>query len=589
MSFTFIAIFVYCSTVFADTLYSVISDDPTLDTGVIINNNVYKLQPTAESNILFQGIAPSNVNYSYAKLQKDTTTIVEQEKFSRPAVSVKQTPNEFFNRNWNSKDVSTFEPISSITKNFNRRDDNELHPVGEIPTIHVIAAQTDIDSLHAHYKQEIEIMVNVTYISTNMIKTFSNVKFEIGGRSSRQFTKFAYNIKLNKDQDDDNLSGYQKLKLRTTVSDPSYMREYLATEMLVAANQPATKASYARLFINNRPIGLFIVMEKYDKKWLANEFNNGASKYANGILYEGEGGSRNSVRADLSYKGDDPSAYNSSAYSVSEKSKLGVESLDDLASFIKFINNQREFQKTANTEAISATVPDWEKQLDVENFLVAMAFEFLHGFWDGYLQNSNNYFLYKSPETNRFVWISWDYDYVMGSGPVNMKSISQGDYTTYLGFDTRPLTIALLNVPEFKAMFENNLKTIVEQIYNPSKANPVIDSISNLIQDDVAWDKTLPHVRKGLEFWTFSLENLKNGNFNNNTNQNEGVPSTLSITTGIDFLLRLNSNIGWKKAVDGSTGHVSLFGVKEWINLKYKNYYKKTSYKPLIPFLPLKN
>lgn len=112
-------------------------------------------------------------------------------------------------------------------------------------------------------------------------------------------------------------------------------------------------------------------MEKYDKKWLANEFNNGASKYANGILYEGEGGSRNSVRADLSYKGDDPSAYNSSAYSVSEKSKLGVESLDDLASFIKFINNQREFQKTANTEAISATVPDWEKQLDVENFLVA--------------------------------------------------------------------------------------------------------------------------------------------------------------------------------------------------------------------------
>lgn len=246
MTFTFIAICIHCSTVFADTLYSVISDDPTLDTGVIINNNVYKLQPTAESNILFQGIAPSNVKYSYAKFQKDTTTIVEQENFSRPAVSTNQTLNEFFNRNWNKKDISTFEPISSIAKNFNRRADNELHPVGEIPTIHVIAAQTDIDNIHDHYKQEIEVLVNVTYISANMIKTFSNVKFEIGGRSSRQFTKFAYNIKLDKKQDDDNLSGYKKLKLRTTVSDPSYMREYLATEMLVAANQPATKASYAR-------------------------------------------------------------------------------------------------------------------------------------------------------------------------------------------------------------------------------------------------------------------------------------------------------------------------------------------------------
>lgn len=112
-------------------------------------------------------------------------------------------------------------------------------------------------------------------------------------------------------------------------------------------------------------------MEKYDKDWLANEFNAGGSKYPHGILYEGEGGKKDSVRADLSYKGDNPSAYNSSAYSVSEKSKLGVESLDDLTTFIKFIHDQREFQKTANAEAISATVPEWEKQLDVENFLVA--------------------------------------------------------------------------------------------------------------------------------------------------------------------------------------------------------------------------
>lgn len=160
----FLAIIAHCSAVLADTLYSVVSDDPTLDTGVIINNNVYKLQPSADSNILFQGMAPSNVKYSYAKLRKDTTTIVEQENFSRPAVSDKQTLNEFFNRNWNSKEMSTFKPISSISKNFNRRADDELHPVGEIPTIHVIAAQTDIDNIHNHYKQDIEVRVNVTYI-----------------------------------------------------------------------------------------------------------------------------------------------------------------------------------------------------------------------------------------------------------------------------------------------------------------------------------------------------------------------------------------------------------------------------------------
>lgn len=80
---------------------------------------------------------------------------------------------------------------------------------------------------------------------TNSIKTFIDAKFEIGGRSSRQYTKFAYNIKLNK-KSDDAIDGYKKLKLRSTVTDPSYMRDYLASEMMYAANQPATKGSYVR-------------------------------------------------------------------------------------------------------------------------------------------------------------------------------------------------------------------------------------------------------------------------------------------------------------------------------------------------------
>jgi hypothetical protein len=66
----------------------------------------------------------------------------------------------------------------------------------------------------------------------------------VGGRSSRLFTKLAYNIKFAKKGG--NLGGYRKLKLRTTVSDPSYMREYLATEMIYAANQPCSRASHVR-------------------------------------------------------------------------------------------------------------------------------------------------------------------------------------------------------------------------------------------------------------------------------------------------------------------------------------------------------
>jgi hypothetical protein len=216
-----------------------------------------------------------------------------------------------------------------------------------------------------------------------------------------------------------------------------------------------------------------------------------------------------------------------------------------------------------------------------------MAFEFIHGFWDGYLHNTNNYFLYKCPDQNRLIWITWDYDYIMGSGPVNMKKISVGDYNNYDGVKTRPLMVAVLNVPEYRALFEKHLESIVNVLYNPAKSTPVIDSVVSLIKDDVAWDQTLPHVRKGLEYLIDPLANLINGNRNNLTNQNQGTPSSLSLTTAAEFLIRLNSDVSFSKAINGNTGHKSLYGIKEWIKTKLNNYSKKTTYKPLLP-IPLK-
>lgn len=124
-----------------------------------------------------------------------------------------------------------------------------------------------------------------------------------------------------------------------------------------------------RVFLNDRPVGLYTIMEKYDKTWLANEFAHGSGDYERGILYEGEGGLRTVNRASLAYLGDSPDAYSSAAYSISEKPKEGVESLDELVEFIKFIRDQTEFQKQATPEEISATVAEWNKRFEVQGFL----------------------------------------------------------------------------------------------------------------------------------------------------------------------------------------------------------------------------
>ncbi|OBZ91575.1 hypothetical protein A0J61_00378 [Choanephora cucurbitarum] len=565
----------------ADILYSVILNSPSTDTGIVIDDTVYSLKPSKESNILFQGKAPANSPYSYCKLEKVTAKIIECENFKRKGINTSSL-NEFYGRNWNVKALSTFESVDSIPKRFNRQPNNsDLHPVGEIPTIYVQADQSDIDNIHTHYLQDIQVKANITFISTKSTQTFSNAKFEIGGRSSRRLTKFSYNFKIDK-KSKNSLGGYKKLKLRSTVTDPSYMREFIVTEMLNAANQPASRASYVRVFINDRPVGLYSMLEKYDKTWLENEFGDSST----GILYESEGGSRNS-RADLSYKGAEPSAYESSAYSVSEESEMGASGLDDLSSFIQFIHDQQQFQKKADDKSISATISKWEEQIDVEGFLVSMASEFAFGLFDAYLQNTNNYFLYKCPKQNRFVWIMWDFDLSMGSGPVNMKKIAVGDYTSFEGFKTRPLITALLKINEYRALFEKHLDSIMNKLYNPLVAFPIIDSVAEFIRDDVAWDKSLPHVGKGPEYVGPILGNIINHNHNNQSNNNIGVPSSLSLITAAEYVIRLNSDVSFDKAINGPTGHASLYGLKEWIKTKSDNYKKKTRYDPIID-LPLK-
>lgn len=213
-----------------------------------------------------------------------------------------------------------------------------------------------------------------------------------------------------------------------------------------------------------------------------------------------------------------------------------------------------------------------------------MAMEFLQGHWDSYMQNTNNYFLYKSPEQNRFVYISWDFDFTMGNGPVNMKEIAVGDYKSYNGIQLRPLTVALLNVPSYRTLFEKNLQSLVDTLYTSAKSFAVIDSVVNLIQDDVAWDKSLPHVRGGLEALSLSsLTDIIAGG----SNGNAGKPISFSLLTATDYLIRINSDISFSKAINGKTGHSSVYGVKEWIQLKLNNYKIKSTYKSILSSLPI--
>ncbi|KAI8890806.1 coth-domain-containing protein [Backusella circina FSU 941] len=533
------------------------------------------MKPVSPGSVLHQVEAAGNVPYQYAKINRQTQKVLEKESFVRPLRE--NIVNEFYGRPWTIKPVKSL-PSLSLPDPYDRAK-TDLHPNGEIPTIHITAPQKDIDNMHTHYLKDIDIHGNFTYISANTVKELTGVKISIGGRSTRLITKLAYNLKIPKGQD---LFGYRKLKVRTTGNDPSYIREYLASSARVAASLPCSQESYIRVIINQREMGLFILAEKIDKTWLKNEFGGGKSKYDIGYLYEGLGGSNDKTRASLTYMGDKPQDYSNIQYGIDEKPKGQNKTLNGLITFIKFIHDQTTQQGAMNTAQLDATAEEWVKHFDVEGFLTNMAFDFITGSWDAYLMNTDNYFIYQLPDEKKFVYISWDFDLTFGSGPITMKAIRVGNYNDYGGVQTRPLMVAVLNIPKFRKFFEERLALLLEKIFNPDISTPIIDSIADFIRDDVEWDRKLPRARSGLSFVPINSPQAVFDLFNKNQGDTKeaGVPMYMSILNAMEYVARVNTYIPFDRAVDGPTGHTSLYGLKEWIRVKIDNIQRGTRYKP---------
>lgn len=69
-----------------------------------------------------------------------------------------------------------------------------------------------------------------------------------------------------------------------------------------------------------------------------------------------------------------------------------------------------------------------------------------------------------------------------------------GNYTRFPGLTERPLTSRLLAVPAFKKEIHDLVYNFTRDLVNPDILNPRIDDLYTFLEQDVAWDKSLPRV-----------------------------------------------------------------------------------------------
>lgn len=212
-----------------------------------------------------------------------------------------------------------------------------------------------------------------------------------GAGSLRPFNdKPALTISFSK-YEETKFMGLRKIHLNNSVQDPSYMTENLCGRLFREAGVPAPRVTNARVWLNGRDLGLFVLIEGFTKDFLKRWFTD-----TSGNLYDG-GFVQEITERKEAVNGADP------------KNQSDLKVLADAA---------READPVKRFERM-------DKVLDVDRFISFVVMELMTGHWDGYTVNRNNYRMYHDPTTDKIVFFPHGMDqmfssqYILRQPPLN--------------------------------------------------------------------------------------------------------------------------------------------------------------------------
>ncbi len=213
---------------------------------------------------------------------------------------------------------------------------------------------------------------------------YTNVAVHLKGSFTFQAVDDKPSLTLNFDKfaPGQRFHGLDKIHLNNSVQDPSYLCEKLAREMFVAAGVPAARAGHARVSLNDRALGFYVLVEGYNKRFLKRHF-----KSTKGNLYDGGSGGDISKTLEVD-SGDEP------------------ENRADLA----------ELLAAAREPDVTRRFARLEQVLDVDRFLTFAALEVLLQHWDGYCLGPNNFRLFHDADRDRMVFLPHGMDQILGVG-----------------------------------------------------------------------------------------------------------------------------------------------------------------------------
>ena len=172
----------------------------------------------------------------------------------------------------------------------------------------------------------------------------------------------------------------RKFHLNNSVQDESYTSEWLCTSISRDLGIPAARVAHARVWLNDRDLGLYVLKEGFDRNFLRRNFI-----HPGGNLYDG--GFCQEIDAELE-----------------RDEGRGPDDRSDLQGLLAAC---LEPDPALRAERVA-------QKLDVAAFRTFMAFELLIAHWDGYCGNRNNYRVYFAPPSGKAYFLPHGMDQTFG-------------------------------------------------------------------------------------------------------------------------------------------------------------------------------
>ncbi len=302
-----------------------------------------------------------------------------------------------------------------------------------------------------------------------------DVAFRLKGNGSRRplNEKPSLVAKFDHYVPDQEFHGLTKIALNNSSQDPTYLADFIANAMFADANVPVSRVTHARVTLNGRDLGLYVLVEMHNKEFLKRWFHN-----TDGNLYE--------------------------AYLQDIDQQIDLDNGDD--------KTHRALKEFAEVVKIPDAAERWAKLhnvLDVDRYVSHLVCELFTSHTDGYAMNRNNYRIYHNTDTDRFTFIGHGVDWAFGNTGVPMQPPQNA-----------LVTKAIMTTPEGAKLFRERRLDLFTNIFQLEVVtNRVNAAVGRLVAQAKNPNETKDFLRYGVD-----MNNRLVARWQNITNQIYGPP-----------------------------------------------------------------